>query len=193
MPNRWFEIGQWIAERILIPDFAYVPQDNHEPAWWQWIGGCRWSLLSNNSHTISDRLHARQFTLAARLKADGNEEAAHMVGNHRAWTAAVGGNGQPLWAGIRAACTRALALPPNYVVAVRNGVLNLREGVLHPHDPRGPYLITAVTSRSLLAGAHRHHATRHRRPASAGAPTSRAAGLPVQVLRHHAGRSRRRQ
>ena len=146
VPNRWFEIGQWIAERILIPDFAYVPQENHEPAWWQWIGGCRWSLLSTNSHTIADRLHARQFTLAARLKADGNEESAQMVGNHRAWTAAVGGNGQPLWAGIRAACTRALALPPNYVVAVRNGVLNLREGVLHPHDPRGPYLITAVTS-----------------------------------------------
>ena len=69
-----------------------------------------------------------------------------MVGNHRAWTAAVGGNGQPLWAGIRAACTRTLELPPNHVIAVRNGVLNLREGVLHPHDPRGPYLITAVTS-----------------------------------------------
>ena len=83
VPNRWFEIGQWIAERILIPDFAYVPQENHEPAWWQWIDGCRWSLLSTNSHTIADRLHARQFTLAARLKADGNEEAAHMVGNHR--------------------------------------------------------------------------------------------------------------
>ena len=146
VPNRWFEIGQWIAEHILIPDFAYVPQENHEPAWWQWIGGCRWSLLSTNNHTIADRLHARQFTLAARLKADGNEEAAHMVGNHRAWTAAVGGNGQPLWAGIRAACTRTLELPPNHVIAVRNGVLNMREGVLHPHDPRGPYLITAVTS-----------------------------------------------
>ena len=146
VPHRWFEIGQWIAERILIPDFAYVPQENHEPAWWQWIDGCRWSILSTNSHTIADRLHARQFTLAARLKADGNEEAANMVGNHRAWTAAVGGNGQPLWAGIRAACTRTLELPPNHVIAVRNGVLNMREGVLHPHDPGGPYLITAVTS-----------------------------------------------
>ena len=73
-----------------------------------------------------------------------------MVGNHRAWTAAVGGNGQPLWAGIRAACTRTLELPPSHVIAVRNGVLNLREGTLHPHDPRGPYLITAVTSGGYL-------------------------------------------
>ena len=26
VPHRWFEIGQWIAERILIADFAYVPK-----------------------------------------------------------------------------------------------------------------------------------------------------------------------
>ena len=62
------------------PRLRIRPPREPEPAWWQWIGGCRWSLLSTNSHTIADRLHARQFTLAARLKADGNEEAANMVG-----------------------------------------------------------------------------------------------------------------
>ena len=38
-------------------------------------------------------------------------------------------------------------LPP-HVIAVANGILNLKEDALHPHDPRGPYLITAVTNGS---------------------------------------------
>ena len=145
---RWVDIGHWVARRVLDPDYAYRHEED-KAAWWAWRDGNRWSMLPTDSHEMGDRLHHQQYALAHELRIAGSDEAAALVAN-KAWQEQVRSSSNQLMAGIRDELTRTLQLPPNHVVAVANGVLNLRDHALHPHDPRGPYLITAVTNGAYL-------------------------------------------
>ena len=143
---RWVDIGHWVARRVLDPDYAYRHEDDRA-AWWAWRDGNHWAMLPADSHEMGDRLHHQQYALAHALRITGSDEAATLVAS-KAWQEQVRSATSPLMAGIREELTRTLQLPPPHVIAVANGILNMRENALHPHDPRGPYLITAVTNGS---------------------------------------------
>ena len=145
---RWVDIGHWVARRVLDPDYAYRHEED-KAAWWAWRDSNHWSMLPTDSHEMGDRLHHHQYALAHELRIAGSDEAAALVAS-KAWQEHVRSSTSPLMAGIRDELTRKMQTPPNHVIAVANGVLNLKESALHPHDPRGPYLITAVTNGAYL-------------------------------------------
>ena len=145
---RWVAIGHWVAQQGLHPDYAYRYEDDRA-AWWAWRDGNHWSMLPTDSHEMGDRLHHQQYALAHALRTTGSDEAAALVAS-KAWQEQVRSATSPLMAGIRDELTRKMQVAPDHVIAVANGVLNLRENALHPHDPRGPYLITAVATGSYL-------------------------------------------
>ena len=146
LPARWFSIGLWVAEQVLYPDYVY---ESKSAAWWAWRDECHWEMLLTNSHEIGDRLHKKQYALAHQLRLGGADATAALTAS-KEWQEQVRGTSSPFMAGLRHQLTRNLRLPPDHIVAVANGVLNLWEDALHPHDPRGPYLITAVAKGAYL-------------------------------------------
>lgn len=147
VPPRWLEIGQWVARLLLYPDFVY---DRATDAYWHWTDGQRWTLLSARSPLMIDALNAEQFKLAQRLREHGSGDAAGMVARVRQWQTQLNMQWSPLNTGIRSVLSRDLQLPPDHLIACANGVLDLRDGLLHPHSPLGPHLITAVTHGQYL-------------------------------------------
>ena len=147
VPPRWLEIGQWVARLLLYPDFVY---DRATDAYWHWTDGQRWTLLSARSPLMIDALNTEQFKLAQRLREQGSGDAAGMVANVRQWQTQLNLQRSPLHTGIRSVLARDLQLPPDHIIACANGVLDLRDGLLHPHSPLGPHLITAVTHGQYL-------------------------------------------
>ena len=145
---RWVEIGHWVAQQALKPAYAYRYEDDRA-AWWAWRDDTHWQMLPTDSYEMGDRLHHEQYALAHALRTAGSDEAAALVAS-RTWPEQVRSSASPLMAGIRDELTRTLQVPPQHVIAVANGVLNMRENALHPHDPRGPYLITAITNGAYL-------------------------------------------
>ena len=146
LPARWFAIGLWVAEQVLCPDYVY---ESKSAAWWAWRDECHWEMLPTNSHEIGDRLHKQQYALAHQLRISGADATAALTAS-KEWQEQVRGTSSPFMAGLRHQLTRNLRLPPDHIVAVANGILNLSDDALHPHDPRGPYLITAVANGAYL-------------------------------------------
>ena len=146
LPARWRDVGLWVASQVLYPHYLYEPQS---AAWWTWRDECRWEMLLTTSHEVGDRLHQHQYALAHRLRLAGADETAALVAS-KAWQEQVRSASSPFMAGLRQQLTRHLLLPPDHSIAVANGVLNLADDALHPHDPRGPYLITAVANGAYL-------------------------------------------
>ena len=142
VPPRWLEIGQWVARQLLHPFFMY---DRATNAYWHWTDGQRWTLLSERSPLMIDALNTDQFPLAQRLRDQASDGAAGMVANVKQWQTQLNAKSSPLNTGIRSVLSRDLQLPPDHIVACANGVVDLRDGLLHPHSPLGPFLITAVT------------------------------------------------
>lgn len=142
VPPRWLEIGQWVGLNLLSPGFVY---DLTTSAYWHWTDGRRWTLVSERSHIMTDVLNSNQFRLAQVLRDQGCEEAAGLVAHVRQWQTQLNVKSSPLNTGMRSVLSRELYLPPDHIIACANGVLDLRDGLLHPHTPMGPYLITAVT------------------------------------------------
>ena len=156
LPARWFNVGLWVAEQVLCPDYVY---ESKSAAWWAWRDECHWEMLPTNSHEIGDRLHKQQYALAHQLRNSGADATAALTAS-KEWQEQVRGTSSPFMAGLRHQLTRKLRLPPDHIVAVANGILNLSDDALHPHDPRGPYLITAVAN-----GAYRPEQLDHLRNA----------------------------
>ena len=146
LPARWFNVGLWVAEQVLCPDYVY---ESKSAAWWAWRDECHWEMLPTNSHEIGDRLHTQQYALAHQLRISGADATAALTAS-KEWQEQVRGTSSPFMAGLRHQLTRNLRLPPDHIVAVANGILNLSDDALHPHDPRGPYLITAVANGAYL-------------------------------------------
>lgn len=146
LPARWFNVGLWVADQVLYPDYVY---ESKSAAWWAWRDGYRWEMLLTYSHEIGDRLHKQQYALAHQLRLGGADATAALVAS-KEWQEQVRGTSSPFMAGLRQQLTRNLRLPPDHIVAVANGVLNMRDDALDPHDPRGPYLITAVANGAYL-------------------------------------------
>ena len=147
IPARWFDIGRWVASIVLTPDFAYEVADGIR-RWWVWNRD-HWSLIPTNDTAMVDLLHEIRYDLAAQLTRQGSREAADMVAG-RYWQAQVAGVSTEFNAGVRAKLRRRFTLPPPHIVAVGNGVLDLKTGDLQPHSPENEYLITAVTNGHYL-------------------------------------------
>ena len=143
---RWVDVGRWVAGKVLLPDYVYEPKST---AWWAWRDECHWEMLLTNSHEVGDILHKHQYALAHQLRLAEADETAALVAS-RGWPDQVRSTSSPFMAGLREQLTRKLRLPPDHIVAVANGVLNAKDDVLHPHDARGPYLITAVANGAYL-------------------------------------------
>ena len=143
---RWVNVGRWVAGKVLFPDYVYEPKS---AAWWAWRDECHWEMLLTNSHEVGDILHKHQYALAHQLRLAGADETAALVAS-RGWPDQVRSTSSPFMAGLREQLTRNLRLPPDHIVAVANGVLNMQDDALHPHDARGPYLITAVANGAYL-------------------------------------------
>ena len=136
----WWKIGRWVARKVLGDNYFYDQESN---IWWGWRGN-HWKMLRADSHELTDQLLEVQYLLAYKLQTGGAHGSAEIVAK-KAYQDQVRGDKSPLWAGCRAEMARTLEVPPHHMVAVANGVLDLLTGKLHPHDPRGPYLVTAVT------------------------------------------------
>ncbi len=136
----WWKIGRWVARKILADNYYYDRESN---IWWGWRG-THWKMLQRDSHELADNLLEVQYLLAHELRTDGALGSAELVAK-KTYQDQVRMDKSPLWGGCRAEMARTLELPPNHIVAVANGVLDLLSGELRPHDPRGPYLVTAVT------------------------------------------------
>ena len=143
---RWVDVGRWVAGKVLFPDYVYEPKS---AAWWAWRDACHWEMLLTNRHEVGDILHKNQYALAHHLRLAGADETAALVAS-RGWQDQVRSTSSPFMAGLREQLTRNLQLPPDHIVAVANGVLNAQDNALHPHDARGPYLITAVANGAYL-------------------------------------------
>ena len=141
----WWKIGRWAARKILGDNYFYDRESN---IWWGWREN-HWKMLRADSHELGDHLLEMQYLLAYELQRGGAIGSAEMVAK-KAYQDQVRGDKSPLWAGCRAEMARTLELPPAHIVAVANGVLDLLTGKLQAHDPRGRYLITAVTRGNYL-------------------------------------------
>ena len=136
---QWWKIGRWVARKVLGDNYFYDQASN---IWWGWRGN-HWEMLRADSYELIDQLFEVQYLLAYELQTGGALGSAEMVAK-KVYQDQVRGDKSPLWGGCRAEMARTLELPPHHVV-VANGVLDLLTGKLHSHDPRGPYLVTAVT------------------------------------------------
>ena len=137
---RWYDIGQWVARQVLHPRFFWDPDAR---IFWGWKDD-HWEMIPKNAPDIVDCLHRKQFALAAELRRLAAEDSAVMAGNTRQWQEQCRSDTSSFNTGVRDTLVRRLEIPPDYIIAVTNGVLNLQEDVLYPHTPLGPYLITAV-------------------------------------------------
>ena len=134
---------------MLVPDFAHVTiaNDDSKPAWWQWVAGRGWALITPLNYALTDRLHDNYPNLVQHFGTADNYEVLRLICRQdgRGWTRAVTAKRGHFWDGLRQACARTLEIPP-------------LDGPATSPDLHGRYLVATG------AAAHRSRTGRRLRP-----------------------------
>ena len=131
--NEWLSFGQWWAERHGRLRWVYST-DPASLGWWAYIGNV-WRPLLSTDMRLFDTLARHRYQYAHELATEGKPDLATMLGGTAFTTMAGRGEKGDLWVGLRHACAGDIPEPASHVVGVPSGVVDLRDGTLHNHDP----------------------------------------------------------
>ena len=129
----WIAFGQWWAERHGRSRWVYST-DPASLGWWAYIGNV-WRPLLSTDMRLFDALAMYRYQYAHELATEGKPDLATMLGGTAFTTMAGRGEKGDLWVGLRHACAGDIPEPASHVVGVPSGVVDLRDGTLHNHDP----------------------------------------------------------
>ena len=138
------DIGKWYGRNHLGGRWLYDPELN---AWLRYDGKIWMELETHQLHAITDQVSDKRWGLAQELKDSGQDLAASLMASAREWRTARGAGGD-FWTGLRTVQQGQLPKTPLHILAVPNGVVDLRQGKLHPHRP-------SFGIRALAAGNYR--------------------------------------
>ena len=125
----WTTIGE-ICGAHLSKQFRF---DAHTRIWYEWRDGTHWVAIRDRT-IITDVLHGDRLRIAADLGDQGRDDLRDLLANDRNWRRETGSNNGEWWAGLRRSLTRPKPSPPLYQMATPDGVVDIRNGKIQPHD-----------------------------------------------------------
>ena len=126
----WTTIGE-ICGAHLSRQFRY---DRDNVAWYEWRDGTHWVEIRDRT-IITDALHDDRLRIAADLGDQGRDDLRDLLADDNNWRRETGSNNGEWWAGLRRSLTRPKPSPPLYQMATPDGVVDIRNGKIRPHDP----------------------------------------------------------
>ena len=126
-----YRLGQRLAPGIAA---RFVADSG---GWWKYNAdtGCWRDLASDRIHELMAQPWFERVSLADRLSGAQDEECAEQVRNAKKWGALARSMRGGLWHGLRVSLSGSEPDPPFFYFPVWNGVVDLRDGTLLPHDP----------------------------------------------------------
>ena len=125
----WTTIGE-ICGAHLSRQFRY---DRDNVAWYEWRDGTHWVEIRDRT-IITDALHNDRLRIAADLGDQGRDDLRDLLVDDKDWRRETGSNNGEWWAGLCRSLTRPKPSPPLYQMATPDGVVDIRNGKIQPHD-----------------------------------------------------------
>ena len=129
----WYEFAQWYSEKHLKGRFIYDSRAG-QLAWW-YFDGKVWKPLTKDDMRLLDGIGKNRYLLAQELYNQGMERIANVIARKSEWTAARADKSD-LWGGLRYELAGAAPQPQTHHLGTPLGVVDLRDGRMHPHDPK---------------------------------------------------------
>ena len=145
----WYAIGRFVGKTKLSDTYHYDPELR---CWWEWKDGNHWHILPSDATDIIDAVQRDKYRIAAALEQTIGRDAADQWTDKKQWSHNKA-RASEFYTGLRDALRRELSPLPDYLVAVKNGVLDLKTGALSQHSPAAPYRVTAVAAGAYLKDA----------------------------------------
>ena len=128
--SSWQAIADWMVAKH-IGNHLRFDEDRRE--WWRWTS-THW-LTVTDTKQITDRLTDSRLLIAHELKHAGYHFAADQLEIGSKWQKQVTVTASEWWARLRIRLGRPTPQPPDWQVATPDGVVDLRDGTIVPHDP----------------------------------------------------------
>ena len=126
----WTAIGE-ICGAHLSKQFRF---DTGTGIWYEWRDGTHWVAIRDRT-IITDALHGDRLRIAADLGDQGRDDLRDLLADDNNWRRETGNNNGEWWTGLRTSLTRPKPSPPHYQMATPDGVVDIRNGKIQPHDP----------------------------------------------------------
>ena len=126
----WTAIGE-ICGAHLSKQFRH---DRNNDTWYEWRDGTHWVQI-RKTVIITDALHNDRLRIAADLGDQGRDDLRNLLVDDRNWRRETGSSRGEWWAGLRRSLTRPKPSPPLYQMATPDGVVDIRNGKIQPHNP----------------------------------------------------------
>ena len=126
----WTAIGE-ICGAHLSKQFRF---DRGTRNWYEWRDGTHWVAIRDRT-IITDALHGDRLRIAADLGDQGRDDLRDLLADDNNWRRETGNNNGEWWTGLRTSLTRPKPSPPHYQMATPDGVVDIRNGKIQPHDP----------------------------------------------------------
>ena len=126
----WTVIGEACASHIRR-SFRF---DGISRRWHQWIDGTHWVEM-RDTRVITDILHNDRLRIAADMGDHGRSDLRDLITSDAKWRRETNGAAGEWWAAMRRVLERPTPSPPAHEIATPTGVVDLRTGEIHAHDP----------------------------------------------------------
>ena len=126
----WTTIGE-ICGAHFSKQFRF---DAGTRIWYEWRDSTHWVAIRDRT-IITDALHDDKLRIAADLGDQGRDDLRDLLADDNNWRRETGSNNGEWWAGLRRSLTRPKPSPPLYQMATPDGVVDIRNGKIQPHDP----------------------------------------------------------
>ena len=128
--TNWTLIGEACASHIRY-GFRF---DGISRRWHQWIDGTHWVEVKD-TRVITDTLHNDRLRIAADLGDLGRSDLRDLIASDAQWRRETNSAAGEWWAAMRRVLARPTPSPPAHEIATPIGVVDLRTGEIHAHDP----------------------------------------------------------
>ena len=128
----WYQMALWLRPKLA--DRYRFSADSTARIWWHYHGHV-WHPLLRDNQQMKDELSIQRLHFANELELGGYGPLADQFRKDVAWDKAKGEDSD-LWAALRDVLRGATPEPASYHLGVPSGVVDLRTGVLHPHDSK---------------------------------------------------------
>ena len=127
-------LSGWQKVSVVCADYLRLSfrYERQRGVWWVWNED-HWSEVEDDI-AITDYLHSARLRMAADLRDSGEEYLARLLHRDKEWRSLTSNRRGEWWAKLREELARPAPLPPPHEMATPGGVIDLRTGIVEPHD-----------------------------------------------------------